>query len=490
MPVAPGPLGRRGVSYVPHGMTALNDLVNGPAFIALIAAVDLVAMTLATLQARSIAASQTSDASHVVVYAFPLVGVLLIYARRGYRRWLRHAVLDDLGRLVGAISAAAMLVVLVVIAIDIDARPGRAIAPAWLLSVTYVVAGRLLLTTVQRAARTHYRLTRPAIIIGAGRVGAHVARRLELNPEYGLHPVAYLDSRPREDLGDHDLRAPVLGTPGQLAAAVELTAAKHLIVAFSADPDCDLLAAAISGRALGLEVSVVPRFFDSVGDDLRLDHLGGLPVMTLGGRDLRGFQFGVKHATDRVGACLMLGVLSPLLVVLAVTVKLSSPGPILLRQRRVGRDGCEFDLLKFRSMRGESGALGSAGAFRPQPGAAPGGVEGIDRRTHVGRFLRKTSLDELPQLINVLRGEMSLVGPRPERPEFIELFGDQFARYDERLRVKAGMTGWAQVHGLRGQTSLADRIEWDNHYIENWSLGLDLKILALTVLELCRWRGT
>jgi lipopolysaccharide/colanic/teichoic acid biosynthesis glycosyltransferase len=124
--------------------------------------------------------------------------------------------------------------------------------------------------------------------------------------------------------------------------------------------------------------------------------------------------------------------------------------------------------------------------FRPLDGSAPGGVEGTDRRTLIGRVLRRCSLDELPQLINVLRGRMSLVGPRPERPEFVDLFIADVIRYGDRHRVKSGITGWAQVHGLRGQTSLADRVEWDNYYIEHWSLGLDLKVLALTLVAVFR----
>jgi lipopolysaccharide/colanic/teichoic acid biosynthesis glycosyltransferase len=124
--------------------------------------------------------------------------------------------------------------------------------------------------------------------------------------------------------------------------------------------------------------------------------------------------------------------------------------------------------------------------FTPRAGVAPGGVEGEDRRTAIGRFLRRTSLDELPQLINVARGEMSLVGPRPERPEFVEIFNGQLRRYGERHRMKSGMTGWAQVHGLRGQTSIVKRVEWDNYYIENWSLGLDIRILFMTIVAILR----
>src|ERR1019366_8589020 len=175
----------------------------------------------------------------------------------------------------------------------------------------------------------------------------------------------------------------------------------------------------------------------------------------------------------------------------AIAVRLSSPGPALFSQRRVGRDGKVFDFYKFRSMRvapekdGEDEDT-SALDFLLAGDIAPGGVEGEDRRTAVGRFLRGTSLDELPQLFNVLRGDMSLVGPRPERPEFVELFRHDILRYGDRHRVKSGITGWAQVHGLRGQTSLAERVESDNYYIAHWSLGLDLKILALTVVALFR----
>lgn len=182
-------------------------------------------------------------------------------------------------------------------------------------------------------------------------------------------------------------------------------------------------------------------------------------------------------------AAFLLLLISPMFLTLVVLVKLSSPGPIFFSQPRVGRDGRVFECLKFRSMRATQA---SDTAFQLKTDAAPGGVEGIDRRTKIGKILRATSLDELPQFINVLRGEMSLVGPRPERPEFVELFEAQIQRYGERHRVQAGVTGWAQVHGLRGQTSIADRAEWDNYYIENWSLALDIKILALTVPAVLR----
>ena len=157
---------------------------------------------------------------------------------------------------------------------------------------------------------------------------------------------------------------------------------------------------------------------------------------------------------------------------------------MVFRQRRVGRDGTVFDLFKFRSMRLPEPA--SPRASGPAPAARRAASRARTAARSIGRFLRRTSLDELPQLFNVLRGDMSLVGPRPERPEFVELFETDIRRYGDRHRVKSGVTGWAQVHGLRGQTSLTDRVEWDNYYIEHWTLGLDFKILAMTMLAVLR----
>jgi lipopolysaccharide/colanic/teichoic acid biosynthesis glycosyltransferase len=183
-----------------------------------------------------------------------------------------------------------------------------------------------------------------------------------------------------------------------------------------------------------------------------------------------------KHALDRTVAALLILVMLPVLVALAAAVKLTSSGPVLYRQRRIGRDGRSFEILKFRSM----GLPGAVDRFRPLTGNAPGGIEGDDRRTEVGKIMRRTSLDELPQLFNVLKGDMSLVGPRPERPEFVQLFADEVPGYASRHRMQVGITGLAQVRGLRGQTSIAMRAASDNEYIEQWSLWLDVKVLVRT----------
>jgi exopolysaccharide biosynthesis polyprenyl glycosylphosphotransferase len=330
------------------------------------------------------------------------------------------------------------------------------------------------------------------LIMGAGVIGAQVARRLEAHPEYGLAPIGFLDEDPRSiaEVGGRDL--PVLGTVEDLDETVTGTGVRNLIVAFSSVTDERVSRLIQRCQELGVEVSVVPRMFDTINSRVGYDTVGGLPLMSFTAVDPRGVQFAIKHGLDRVLALVLLIVLAPILILSAVAVRLTSSGPALFRQRRVGRDGKAFDLYKFRSMRLAPGQVDPS-ADDPGPlefllggDTAPGGVEGHDRRTAVGRFLRRTSCDELPQLLNVLRGEMSLIGPRPERPEFVELFKQDIVRYGDRHRVKSGISGWAQVHGLRGQTSLAERVEWDNYYIANWSLGLDVKILALTLVALLR----
>jgi exopolysaccharide biosynthesis polyprenyl glycosylphosphotransferase len=366
---------------------------------------------------------------------------------------------------------------------DPGARPAGLVARAWLFATVYVGAARILLISSQRRARARGLLGKATVIVGAGRVGAHVARRLEEHPEYGLRPIGFLDADPPPSVDVVDRRAAVLGAPADLEQVVADRGVRHVILAFSRERDQTLVPIVRRCDELGLQVSLVPRLYEGINERVALDHLGGLPLLALRAVDPKGWQFEVKHAFDRIASTLLLLVLSPVLVGTALGVKLSSPGPVLFRQRRVGRDGQVFDMLKFRSMRQKRA---SNPGFRPEEGSAPGGVEGEDRRTRFGRIIRRTAVDELPQLLNVLRGEMSLVGPRPERPEFVSLFHDDIDRYGDRHRVKSGLTGWAQVNGFRGQTSLADRVEWDNFYIENWSLWLDVKILLLTIVAVVR----
>ncbi len=414
------------------------------------------------------------DSAMVLLFLPLVIGMLAV---RGLYRWqLRVSVLDSVVPLVGAISVASMALVVCDLYFA-DATLETGVYPhVWGLSLLFVGLGRLTAVAAQHTARQHGLTGRPTLVVGAGLVGRKLATRLQRDPQYGLRPVGFIDDSPMFG-GAAPVGLPILGGTDDLEDIIERTGATHVLVAFSSITDRRLLPLVRRASAAGLGISLVPRMFESINDRVTYESLGGIPVLRLQGTDPRGWQFDVKHLIDRVTACLLLVACAPLLLALAVAIRLSSPGPALFRQPRVGRDGRVFELFKFRSMRLTEEEV----AFELPAGSAPGGVEGLDRRTANGRFLRATSRDELPQLLTVVRGEMSLVGPRPERPEYAEQFRRDIERYGDRDRVKAGMTGWAQVHGLRGQTSIEDRAEWDNYYIEHWSLWLDLKVLVMTV---------
>jgi exopolysaccharide biosynthesis polyprenyl glycosylphosphotransferase len=346
----------------------------------------------------------------------------------------------------------------------------RTAAAATLLLGSAKLVGRVRARRLGRAGE-------PTLIIGAGQVGQLTAKRLIERPEFGLSPIGFLDKEPLIENGGTVL--PVLGASWDLDEVIRKHGVRRVIFTFSTAPHDVMLQMLSRCQQIGVAVSVVPRLFERVGAKIGVDHIGGLPLISVHTADPRGWRFRLKYIVDRIAAAALLFLLSPVLIACAITVWLLDGRPIFYRQQRVGRDGHEFEILKFRSMSVHDPNADD----RPDLpwDTAPGGTGDVDRRTRSGSFLRDTSFDELPQLINVLRGEMSLVGPRPERPEFTGAFEEEVHRYRDRLRVKPGITGWAQVHGLRGPTSLSDRAEWDNYYIENWSLGLDVRILVTTL---------
>jgi len=444
-----------------HGRGLVYACILGDA-LALFAAVALVLLT----------AGPDQSVGAELLLLPPLAGVML-FVRGTYSWGIGRSPLDAAGRAIGAVATAAMIVVVLDVATGSDPDLSSA-ALAATLGVLGLVSARALLAAGRRRAFLRNPTGDPALIVGAGLVGQRIAQRLLGDPTYGLQPVGFIDGT----VPDVAPPLPVLGTIDDVRAVAASTGARHVIVAFSPASRDDSLGGLLRDcEQLGLHVSVVPRLFDAVNGNLVYQRVGGLPLMGLRPSSRNRVQLRIKRLIDLSVSATILLFGAPFLIAIALAVRLESPGPILFRQRRLGRDGQQYDVLKFRSMRGEP----AASSFVPEDGHAPGGVEGVDRRTRIGRFLRRTSLDELPQLLNVLRGDMSLVGPRPERPEFAVAFARDIRRYDDRLRVRSGLTGWAQVHGLRGQTSIEDRVEWDNYYIEHWSLALDLRILLMTL---------
>lgn len=448
--------------------------------------VDALILSAASGGALFISGAAEAHSVRWLSVVFPLVSLALFCGGRNPDERLRGSAVDAVAHVLGVVSLSAMLVVAAGSMLAVD-RPATFALRLWLLAGVSVSVARVGLLAYRRRVLCNPAAATPTLIVGAGIVGARLAMRLFADPGYGLRPVGFLDTDP---MPSHErVRSPlvpVLGGPGDLTAAIASTGARHVILAFTTEPDHLLVQKVRDCQALGIEVSLVPRMYEAINDRAALDYIGGLPLLSLRRTDPHGWKFGLKHTFDRLVAAAFSAVLAPLMIIIALAVRFTSPGPVLFRQRRVGRDGREFDLLKFRTMLD----VDRSPRFIPPDGCAPGGVEGLDRRTPIGRWLRGTSLDELPQLWNVLRGEMSLVGPRPERPEFVARFNAEIDHYSDRHRVKSGITGWAQVNGLRGQTSIADRVEWDNYYIENWSLRFDLRIMVLTLAEICRLRDT
>jgi exopolysaccharide biosynthesis polyprenyl glycosylphosphotransferase len=255
---------------------------------------------------------------------------------------------------------------------------------------------------------------------------------------------------------------------------------KVAVVFFGGDvPDQVLLDFVLECDLKGVEVRILPSTLELMASKIHADEALGVPVFALRQFRLTGFNRFLKRVMDVAFAGFLLVVFSPLWAVITLIIKLTSPGPVLYGQDRVGQDGRTFELLKFRSMRHNAEAE-TGPVFAKQ---------NDERVTLFGRFLRRTSLDEIPQLFNVLKGDMSVVGPRPERPYFVEKFASDIPRYIERHKVKSGMTGWAQVNGFRGNTSIARRVEYDLFYIENWSLLFDLKIILRTIVQVIMRTG-
>jgi exopolysaccharide biosynthesis polyprenyl glycosylphosphotransferase len=448
-------------------------------------AVMLGAAAVATALGSRGSAVPVMPAAWLACFAVLVLG--LSWLRGMYQPRLKLELLDNLRGLVGVTSLSAMAVLSMrVLLTDATIDAAEVLRP-WAFATAYVAAGRAALNWSQLAARREGEASKPTLIVGAGRIGRLTARRLLEHPEFGLQPIGFLDKEPLDEAGDHGL--PVLGSSWDLERIVREYGVQQVIMTFSTAPHGVLLGLVERCEELGVEVSLVPRLFEKMTARLRIDHLGGLPLISARRANPRGWQFAIKYAADRVIAAVALALLLPVLALTALVVYVSLGRPIVFRQSRVGLDGREFTMLKFRTMRGAPEDVGEADAdwaLGESNGATPVNASVPDRSTRVGRVLRGLSIDELPQLLNVLRGHMSLVGPRPERTHYVQIFESNVYRYADRHRVKSGITGWAQVNGLRGKTSLADRVEWDNYYIENWSLWLDVKILLFTALSIVK----
>jgi exopolysaccharide biosynthesis polyprenyl glycosylphosphotransferase len=417
----------------------------------------VLAMPLADAGGLAVAVGVTGRAGLPSVgYALAVLALLAAGGQHRLRICLRVA--DQAGRILTAVALPLLIL--------LPWLPEGTVTRQALWSAGLVLAFRIAVSAALRAAHRSGLLTEPTLVIGAGTFGAHVGELMRAHPEFGLRPLGYLDEGPPR----RDLALPTLGAPADLAQVVASHGIRRVIVCYAACKDEDLVTVLRASRPLRADVCVVPRLYELGAAVPRycLDELWGIPLIPLRrlGHSTAGLW--LKRIFDVTIAATLLIAAAPVLLVLAVAIRLESGQTPLFRQVRVTGEGRSAEILKLRTLTVHSD---------PDTSWSSGAHE----CSALGRWLRVTHLDELPQLVNVLRGEMSLVGPRPERPYFVQRFGREILRYCDRTRMQAGMTGWAQVHGLNQDTSIFERARFDNQYIEYWSPWLDVVILGRTL---------
>ena len=392
-----------------------------------------------------------------------------------YKARIAPSLLDELPGLVGRALVAGAITSAVRLQLTLPVQDGPVFAA--MAFIVFACLGRAIGYPLARHHRKVHSAGRPTMIIGCGRVGNQLSATLLEHPEYGLRPIGFVDDDPLVSLSDR--RVPLLGGTDSLTRLLIEHRIRNVIVAFTTSPESVMVDMIRRCDRLSCEIFFVPRLYELHGTGPDTELIWGLPLTRLSRASYRTLTWRTKRVFDFVLASIGLILLSPVLAACAVAVRLEGGPGVIFKQERVGLDGHRFTIYKFRSLQpadeDESSQLWSIG--------------GDPRMGPVGKWLRLLSLDELPQLWNVVRGDMSLVGPRPERPLFVDEFTNRFPRYVARHRVPVGLTGWAQINGLRGDTDIADRASFDNYYIENWSMWADVKIMLRTVGQLLGGRG-
>lgn len=361
--------------------------------------------------------------------------------------------------------------------VDLD-YPRGVIIYAWFFSIILVMVGRevhrLLVVRLRRSGIGRDRM----LIIGTGGIAAGIINQIHRSPQLGYDIVGISLRDVSQGLLDTgETRIPILGDYDTLPDIIDTYQINNVIIALPDAQRQELVNIVSLCQRGTVDIKIFPDIFAFVTSGLTVDELGGLPLLGVRDIALRGWKLSLKRGLDVVGSSIGLIFLSPFLLSLALIIYLSDRGPIFFCQERVGLDGKAFPMIKFRTMVVDAEKRGSWT------------TKNDSRVTRIGAFLRKTNLDELPNLINVFYGQMSLVGPRPEQERFVEEFRQKIPRYMERHREKSGMTGWAQVNGLRGDTSIQERLKYDLYYIENWSLWLDIKIILRTIAQTILFRS-
>ena len=417
---------------------------------------------------------------HKYLIALLLAAVLvpLVFPRMGvYAGWRGGNVLHNFHRLFGAWLMVLLLLIVAAFLTKTSTLYSREMLLVWALgALPVLLIFRLVLYFVICSLRKRGLRLSQVVIVGAGDLGQTLARRIRAADWTGFDIAGFFDDDPAlagQAVDGIPVLGPVQALAGYLQAHQGEGSGFEVWIALPLRAEDKVRQILHDLRHVPVAIRYVPDIFGFRLINHDVSQIGGIPIIDINVTPMVGLNRFIKAVEDRVLAALILVAISPLMLLIAIGVKLSSPGPVFYRQERVSWNGTPFQMLKFRSMPVDAEAQTGPVWAR----------EGESRATRFGAFLRRTSLDELPQFINVLKGEMSIVGPRPERPVFVDKFKDEIPDYMMKHMVKAGITGWAQINGWRGDTDLEKRIEYDLYYIENWSLWFDLKIIFLTIFK-------
>jgi len=392
-----------------------------------------------------------------------------------YRLYHRERSLSSIDQFYSIFGAASVGIIVAIAFISVFFKdqldyPRLMMVYIWILTIIFTSLGRAIQSRLQLMLQARGWGEVRVLIVGASDVGRMVMQKILRTPGLGYRVAGLVD----DDTKAKTVQGvPVLGKTDDLPELITTHEVSEVIIAMPEATHHEILNIVSKCDRGKVAVKVFPDVFQIMASEVSIGDLGGLPLLTMRDTALRGWRLTVKRGIDVVGSTLGLVFLSPIMVLLAMLIKLDSEGPVFFPQERMGLDEKRFMMIKFRSMRTDAEV--SSGPVWTSLNDA--------RRTRLGAIIRRFSIDELPQLVNVLLGEMSLVGPRPERPMFVEQFKSSIPRYMDRHLEKAGMTGWAQVNGLRGDTSIIERTKYDLWYIENWSLALDFRIMIRTLLR-------
>ena len=408
----------------------------------------------------------------LLAYVFTALNIYFFITFGTYRPVRGRSIIDESFGVIKVVTMSTLILLAVTFFFTRFFYSRLTVIYAMLFGYILLGLSRSLVLMAERALLRRGHGLKRLLIVGTGPNFKALVEKIPERPDIGFLLAGYLEEQASQDMP----RIPLMGYLDELETVVAQHGIQQIIVTLAPGFHKDVSSIVDLCDRYGIDCLVSPDLQQMIVGAHRFDEIAGIPVIRVKGLRISGLGLAVKRATDIVFSLTALTILFPFLLILSVMVRIDSRGPIFYMQKRVGMDGKVFWMFKFRSMRsGAETGIGPAWSMEKDP-----------RVTRLGSIMRKLSIDELPQIFNVLKGEMSLVGPRPERPYFVEKFQKDVPRYMERHKVKAGMTGWAQVNGLRGDTSIQGRVQYDLYYIENWSFWFDIKIMILTVFDILK----